>query len=351
MSSSGRRPRLPGGQSASGGAPAIDALAPRWRGQTDRVEVWYATVSDPEVGWGCWIHHEMTAPVDGDPFAHGWTAVFRPGTTPILERFGPSAVVAPVVAGASDRVRPSWASVDGATFDPPAMRGELARLGWSIQWEEAGADAQADGDAGAHRPLFTFPAWAWDREALPAAQVLPIPSAPFSGTVRVDGHEHRLSSRARGAVAHIYGHGSAERWGWLHAELGDGDVLELVSAVSRRPGLNRLPPLAFVQLRAGGRDWPRDPLVSAPLFRTRLGLPTWTVRGTAGRWRLRVTVTIPDDRSVRVGYVDPDGSTATCTNSESSDAEIVLEHRRSRWELERRWELRACAHAEIGTRP
>jgi hypothetical protein len=274
----------------------------------------------------------MTAPVDGVAFAHGWTAVFGVGSGPALERFGPEPMGSPERGS-------SWASVTNAVLDPPALRGETGRLAWDVRI--------GDGDG----PLFTFPAWAWDREALPAAQVLPVPSAPVTGAISIDTNEVELSSQTTGSLAHIYGHGSAERWGWLHADLGGGDVLEIVSAVSRRPGLDRLPPLAFVQLRLGGTDWPRDSLVAAPLFRTRLGLPTWDVRGTVGRWRLRVEVTIPPDRSVRVGYLDPDGATATCTNSEVSDTVIVLEHRRARWEMARRWELRGRAHAEIGTRP
>ena len=114
--------------------------------------------------------------------------------------------------------------------------------------------------------------------------------------------------------------------------------------------MSRLRPLAFVQLRLGGRDWPRDPLLAAPWFRTELALPTWRVHGTLGRWRLRAEITIPPDQSVHVAYRDPDGAAATCTNSERADAEVVLEHRGARWSEVRRWELHAGAHAEIGHR-
>jgi hypothetical protein len=313
-----------------------DALATRWRGQPGRLEVWYATLSDPANGLGAWIHHEVSSPLSGEPYAHGWTAVFRSGAEPVLARFGPEPVS---VAGAG----PGPAPVGGAVFDPPRLHGAAGALRWDVRFEEHEHAAAA--------PLWSFPAWAWERELLPAAHVVPVPSAPCSGTIAVGGDVASLSSRARGNLAHIYGHGNAQRWGWLHAELGGGDVLEIVSAVSRRRALRSLPPLALVQLRLGGRDWPRDPLVAAPLFRTRLGLPTWTVRGTVGRWRLRVDVAVPARQAVRVDYVDPDGATATCTNSEAADAEIVLEHRAATWEVERRWHLRGCAHAEIGTRP
>jgi hypothetical protein len=285
---------------------------------------------------GCWVHHEIVSPVTGDPYTHGWTAVFRPDVEPVLDRFGPSPVSA-------DRVGRAPLLRGGAVFDPPRLRGETEQLAWDLTWRDDAADRCT--------PLFTFPAWAWQREVLPAAQVVAVPDAVFEGTIRVGGDVLTMSPETLGAVGHIYGHGNAQRWGWLHAGLGDRDVLEIVSAVSRRPGLSRLPPLAFVQLRIGGRDWPRDPLFAAPLFRTELDLPVWRVHGTVGRWRLRAEVAIPAAGAVHVGYVDPDGATATCVNSEIADAEIVLERRRDVWQVEAHWRLQASAHAEIGMRP
>jgi hypothetical protein len=66
---------------------------------------------------------------------------------------------------------------------------------------------------------------------------------------------------------------------------------------------------------------------------------------------LRVAVHVPADQAVTVAYRDPDGASATCTNSGLADADIVLERRDSRWETVASWELRGTAHAEIGTRP
>ena len=325
----------------------MSLLSPRWRGAPGRVEVVYATVSDPELGLGLWVHHELVAPLHGDATSHGWVAVFRPPAPPILERFGPQPVLGPSPPGGVTRYdggRPGppagWPAAGDAVLEPPALRGKAGTLSWDLSWEEPGA-----------APLFTFPSWAWERDALPGAQIVPVPSAAFGGTVTVDGTTVVLSPRARGGVAHIYGHGNAQRWGWLHAELGDGDALEVVAATSRKPGLDRLPALPFVQLRTGGKDWPRDPLAAAPLLRARLGLPHWSVAGTVGRWRLRVEVDIPSDQAVTLEYRDPDGASATCTNSEVADAEVVLEHRRSRWETAAAWHLSGTAHAEIGTRP
>lgn len=313
------------------------ALAPRWRGQSKRLEVVYVTLSDPSRGVGAWVHHELLSTVEGGAHLHGWCAVFRPPAPPVWARFGRRRLEpAEVIAGGS-----GWPGSDDAALEPPALRGRAGQLSWDLSWEAADDLA----------PLFTFPEWAWEKEVLPGAQVVAVPSARFAGVLTVGGEEIPLSPETTGAVAHIYGHGNAERWGWLHAELGGGDVLEVVAATSRLPAMSKLPPLSFVQLRAGGRDWPRDPLAAAPLLRAKLGLPKWQVSGTVGRWRLRVEVEIPPSQAVAVGYVDPDGDSATCTNSEVADADIVLEHRRSRWETAAHWSLRGTAHAEIGTRP
>jgi hypothetical protein len=311
----------------------VDAMTPRWQGQPGRLEVWYASVSDPATGTGYWIHHETVAPVVGEPFTQGWFVMFRVGSAPVLQRFGPETLGTVRDAGAP------W-SAAGVVFDPPVLRGRAGRAQWNLRWTADGTE-----------PLFTFPAWAWRRDALPTAAVVPVAHAPFSGSVRVGDLDVTLSPHAWGAIGHIYGHGNARCWGWLHADLGDGDVLEIVSAVSRRPGLSHLPPLAFVQLRINGHDWPRHPLVVAPLFRTELDLPEWRVQGTVGRWRLSVRVTVPASDVVAVRYVDPDGATATCTNSEVADAHIVLEQRRHRWETWRTWRLSGTAHAEVGMRP
>jgi len=156
--------------------------------------------------------------------------------------------------------------------------------------------------------------------------------------------------RGIGAVAHIYGHGNAQRWGWLHADLGGGDVLEVVTAVSMRPGLRALPPLAFVQLRTHDKLWPRH-RASVLGSRTKLRADGWSTTIREGGRRLRIDVTLPPERCVSLRYTDPDGATATCVNSERADATLTLERKGpAQWEVEGRWHLDGTAHAEIGTR-
>ncbi|HEX4865617.1 MAG TPA: hypothetical protein VFV02_16225 [Acidimicrobiales bacterium] len=303
----------------------------RWRGSPGRVEVWYATLSSAD-GTGYWIHHETVAPSlgHGDPYRHGWAAVFPVDGSPELVRFGPE----PVGADTGE----AWFSCGPVEVRPGHLNGSAGNMSWELSYIDNSP------------PLYTFPRLAWERELLPGAQIVPWPSARFSGTVRLGGHER--SVEARGAVARIYGHANAERWCWLHADLGGEDVLEIVSAVPRRAGLRRLPPVAMVALRrAGQRDWPPKPVLGVGRFRTRISDGRFDVMGRVGRRRLRVEVSLPAERCVALTYADPDGSTATCTNTERADTQIAIERWRKRWNEEQRWSLTGTAHAEIGVRP
>ncbi|HVT21710.1 MAG TPA: hypothetical protein VHE57_10015, partial [Mycobacteriales bacterium] len=230
-----------------------------------------------------------------------------------------------------------WFTSASASVGPGRFRGTgAAASAWDIEWRTA------------QRPIWTLPRRMWERELLPSAHVVLAPKAAASGTVAVAGRG--LSLDGTGAVAHIYGHGNAQRWGWLHADLDEDTTIEIVAAVARRPGMRALPPLAFVQLRRGGEDWPGDPLLTAPLFRTRLSSASWRVRGIVGRTRLTVQVRQPEQRCVRLDYADPNGDPAVCTNTERADVDVKLDKWRGRWITEAEWSVEGTAHSELGTR-
>lgn len=304
------------------------ASQPRWRGQRGRLEVWYATATDRRTGAGIWVHHERIAPTEGEPYAHGWAAIFRPAAPPLVERCGPE----PVSLPAEHWFASASASVVAERFCGSGVAGAE----WDLRW------------SGGEQPMWTLPRRMWERELLPSAHVVLAPKAAMTGTVRIGRDQLQLDGV--GAVSHIYGHGNAQRWAWLHADLDDVTSLEIISAVARRPGMRSLPPLGFVQLRIGGKDWPRDPLLAAPLFRTRLSSPTWRVRGIVGRRRLTVTVHQPEARCVRLDYTDPDGGRAVCVNTERADVDVRLDRWSGRWIAEAEWKLEGTAHAELGTR-
>ncbi|MGI5202560.1 hypothetical protein ACQEU6_13435 [Spirillospora sp. CA-108201] len=315
--------------------PGPDPLRSRWRGQAGRLEVWYTTLTDPATGTGVWIHHELVAPGKaaagtGAALAHGWAAVFPPGEAPVLGRFGPE----------------EWSPREDAAFTAGPVEQAGGRLTGT-----AGAVAWDLRESGGGPPLYTFPRWAWESELLPAAQIVPRPAAVYGGAVRFGDRVLDLDA-APGASARVYGHGNARRWAWLHADLGGGDVCEIVAAVSTRPGLNRLPPLPLVRLRVDGADLASgDPLLASLRLRARIGLPVWTVHGRIGDRRVHVRVALPPGETVAVDYADPDGAPAVCHNSERADVRIALARRSGRgWETEREWRLDGTGHAEVGLR-
>jgi hypothetical protein len=299
------------------------AAAPRWRGQPGRLEVWYATLSDPVTRAGLWLHYETVAPTStsaGEPYAHGWASWFPADGPPHTERFGPEPV-AP--ATGSD-----WLTVADARIALGELAARAGLLTYDVNWTDSG------------RPLWTFPRPAWERELLPGAQVVLAPTAQFTGSLRVGDTGHRIDGW-RGAVAHIYGHGNANRWGWMHADLGDGDVLEVVSAVSRKAGLRRLSPMAFVRFRIDGKDWPAGIFPSVRMHTT-LGLPQWQLKGRIAGRRVLIRVDQPAQRCVSLDYTDPDGATAVCTNTEQADVHVEVD--------DRRWSIIGTGHAEVGLR-
>ncbi|MFE7174698.1 hypothetical protein [Streptomyces sp. NPDC057616] len=313
--------------------PAAYAV-PRWDGTPGRTEVWYTTLTDPATRTGVWLHHELVTPTDGSaPVAHGWAAVFPQEGEVRHVRFGPAPWPEPAEGF-------SAAGVD-------ASAGRLTGSAGDFDWDLTEQPLSA--------PLFTFPRWSWRRPLLPAAHMLPAARATYDGTFS-DGKNTLTLRAAPGASARIHGHGNAHRWAWLHADLGDSDVLEVIAAVSTRPVLRRLPPLVFLRLRYRGREWPRRAersavgLLGIGRFRARIGLPVWTVTGRTLLRRVRVEVTQPAERTLALDYRDPDGAEAVCRNSESADATILLERWWGRWRSEASWTLQGTAHAEVGDR-
>ncbi|MFF3579336.1 hypothetical protein [Streptomyces mirabilis] len=315
-------------------SPADRHLTPRWDGTPGRTEVWYTSLTDPATDSGIWLHHELVAPSDGSAaYAHGWIAVFPKDGPAEHTRFGP-------VPWTAD---PEGFTAEGICVRPGRLTGFAGTFAWALTERPEGP------------PLHTFPRWSWRRPWLPASHMLPAARARYSGTIRYGTDELRLDD-APGAGARIYGHGNARRWAWLHADLGGGDVLEIIAAVSMRRGLDRLPPLVFLRLHRNGRTWPRRAERSAVgwagigRFRADIRLPEWRVEGRAGLSRIQVTVTQPPQQTLTLGYTDPDGSTAVCRNSERADAVVSLERWWGTWRQEAVWRLSGTAHAEVGDR-
>ena len=121
------------------------AASPRWRGKTGRMEVWYATLSDPLTRAGLWIHCETVAPLhDRAAYAHGWATWFPPDGPPRTERFGPEPTQP--ASGAA------WFDAAGVQMGQERLTGRARSLAWDLSWKDTGG------------PLWTFPRATWERE-------------------------------------------------------------------------------------------------------------------------------------------------------------------------------------------
>ena len=163
------------------------AAVPRWRGKAGRLEVWYATLSDPLTRAGLWIHCETVAPTHAAdlPYAHGWASWFPPDGPPRTERFGPEPAQ-PVNGGGS------WFDAAGVRVGPGGLTGRAGSLAWELSWTDSGA------------PLWTFPRMAWERELLPAAQVVVAPTADFTGSLTVGDDTHRVDDWRGARRPHLW---------------------------------------------------------------------------------------------------------------------------------------------------
>lgn len=317
------------------GIAVADPLSRRLRGRKGRVETWYVTFTDPVTGAGFWLHGEIFSPASEGRFmtrkarvmTHGWCVIFDKDKPPHLERYGPEAFDAGSAALSSA----------SAVFAKGVLKGRAGELAWNLAWKDGSP------------PLFTFPRWTWETEFLPGAQIVAAPSMVIDGEV-YDGERVITLRGAHGAFGRIFARGHAKRWVWLHADLGGGDVLEIVAAQSRHGIFHRLGLLGLIALRRNGEVWPRQNLSAALRgFKIEVSPLGWTLSGAHEGRRIAVAVDLPEGSSVAVDYDDPDGTRRRCTNSELASAWITLEKRESGgWVLDAEWTIKGTAHAEIG---
>src|SRR4051812_45455510 len=87
----------------------------------------------------------------------------EPSSTPDDPRFGP----VPATAAGDG----TWARAGDAVLTATRATGRTTSISWDLAWRDDAA------------PLYTFPRWAWRRQVLPAAQVVPVPTARVTGVV------------------------------------------------------------------------------------------------------------------------------------------------------------------------
>ena len=298
------------------------AATPRWRGKAGRLEVWYATLSDPATRAGLWVHCETVAPLGA-----AWSLRPRLGHLVCTRRSTPHRAVRSRAHPARDR--PLVFDAEGVRVGDRKLSGRAGSLAWDLSWNDTGA------------PLWTFPRGAWDRELLPGAQVVLAPTADFTGSLTIDDSRPRAS---RGGAA-----ASPTSTGTATPNAGAGSTPTSATATcARRSPLSRT--------SRGCAGWPRwrsfgsasTERIGPQAHCRRCGCGRRSACST-GSWRdasavaeVLIRIDQPPDRCVSLQYTDPDGGRAVCTNTEQADIHIEID--------ERRWSVLGTGHAEVGLR-
>ena len=255
---------------------------PRWRGQPHRLEVWYATFTDPRTTDGYWLHHEVVAPDEGTAYAHGWCAVFPVDGPPRAERFGPAppSPTSQLVLGAGARVDGRAARRCRATSlgTSPTRTVRAAVHVPRVGVGEGGAPRVAD-RAVPHRAVRGH-----RLRRGPDRRPRRAPSARWPASTATATPSGGAGCTPTSVAA------TCSRW-WRARRASAGPVA--------------IPPVPLVQLRLDGDDWPDDSVKAAARARARVALPHWSVKAASGHRRLLVDVTVPPDASVALGLHRP----------------------------------------------
>ena len=306
------------------------------------MEVWYATLSDPQTGFGVWLRYTLTSPTENDPYCELWGFVFDPeGGSSFAgkQRFAIDhlGVSNGRDDGALVRIDDAWLSethLDGAV-----VAGDR-RLSWSLDFEPAS------------RCFQHLPGQLRDRITGRVSTVCsPNLAVPFSGTVAVDGRKIILDG-APGSQSHRWGARHSESWTWAHcSSFEEGDAVFEGVAAQANLGPLPAPKTTFLFLRYDGEDIAFNELKWALRARSNYELPTWSFKAHTDRWKISGTALARPARMVQVTYNDPDGSERYCANSEIADLALQVFERNGReWSLHGMLNATGSAHLEFGRR-
>lgn len=297
---------------------------PRFPGTTQHIESWFMRLNDPLSPRALWIKATVTMRPDGSPVAEAWANIFD-GDATLAAR----ATVA--LDEAQFEMEPNGLTIAVADLQMNVNE-EQATTAGSVRCGESTIDWDLEmtrwpGPLGA--PLSLLPTSRLIDAPFPKNKLLtPFPVAPFVGRIWWDDQEWVVDNWM-GMQGHNWGAAHSPQYAWGQCVFLDqaGAPVALVEGASGRIELGPVasPFLSLLTVRTSGDEYRFDRIVDLWRQSPEADFPRWrlTMRGSAGR--ATVTMVANPERTVCLGYDNPDSRRRYCLNSKTAAVMLTVE--------------------------
>lgn len=318
----------------------------RWDGRgAPHYEVWFLTLNHRASRRGFWFRYTVespTSPPNAKPSAALWAAVFNRESPD--RNFGLRREYT-IDQLSSDGQADFSVRIGEASLKLSSAAGGITHGGHTIEWDLS------------YTPCLTtyhHVSRALIHLTRPSSFVCsPNLDTRFTGRISIDGEDIVLEDEP-GCQSHLWGRKHVDEWVWVHAnafENNPGTVFEGLAARPRRAG-RKLPPVQSLYLRHRGEEHRFTRLRLAEQWHRKLGMGYWSFSAMNSRVYIEGAAQCRLRDMLQAEYVDPDGESLFCINSEVANLRIRL-FRRSRgvrWRHVETIKAYATAHVEHASR-
>jgi hypothetical protein len=300
-------------------ANSSEANILRWTPeQRDCYEIYYLTLNHLASRTGFWIRYTLHAPVEGrgEPYVELWFSYFDledPDRGFGLARQYPI----DALAHAADPFR---VAIGDGELTNQSCSGVLEGGGHSARWELRFEPCAM--------PFLHFPENLYTSGEVESAMLSPHFSTTFSGSVEVDGR--RLSFAGDpGEQSHTWGRRHPPHWLWAHCNAFAEDpdaAMELVVALPEQGH-----PASFeahvLYAKVGGREHRLLSLLDGSKSSSVAQPGHWKLFAEGDTLRIEVEIECRPINLIEAHYVDPDGASAYCINTEVASSTLSVSTR------------------------
>lgn len=318
----------------------------RWDGHSaPHYEVWFLTLNHRDSQRGFWFRYAIEAPASPEnsrPFAALWAAVFNrraPESNFGLRReYGIDQLS---LGGRED----FGLRIGDGCFALSLASGRVTNGDHTVEWDLNYIPCDT---------TYHHVSRALNHLARPSSFVCsPNVDTRFTGRISFDGEDVILKDEP-GCQSHLWGRKHVDDWVWVHSnafENHPGTVFEGLAARPRRASL-KLPRVQSLFLRHRGQEHRFTRVRLAEQWHRKLGMGYWSFSAMNPRYYIEGAAQCRLRDMLQAEYVDPDGESLFCINSEVANLKIRLFRRVHglRWRHLETIKAFATAHVEHASR-